>query len=365
MRNTRKALALMLVLVTMLVSMSALVVHAADGGFTVYLSPNSNWKADNARFAIYVWNDNNSNKWVDMTDDDGDKIYEAVVPSGYNKIIFCRMDPTNTSNNWDNKWNQTEDLDLPTNGDNLYKVASGTWDKGGGNWSHFDSAACVHEASGEGTVTVPATCDKEGTISYTCKKCGEGYTENLAKLGHSYGSDSMCKECGNEAVYIIAGNVMKADGEYRDGDNSTLFGSSWDTTDENNRMSYDENAGCFVKIYKGVAKGEYHFKVTEDRTWDVSYGWDGENCYVDVEEDGSTVTIVFKEGGVSVAVSKPTPAPSYPDNDNDNTVDDNEQGGDDTTDSEPERELNFFEKIFKAIGDFFKGIGEFFKNLFS
>lgn len=360
MKNTRKALAILLVLVTMLVSMSALVTQAADGDFTVYLSPNSNWKADNARFAIYVWNDNNSNKWVDMTDNDGDKIYEAVVPSGYNKIIFCRMDPINTSNNWDNKWNQTEDLTLPTNGDNLYKVASGTWDKGGGNWSRFDSTACVHEALNEGTVTAPASCNNEGTIEHTCAKCGESYTESLAKLGHSYGSDSKCKECGNEAVYIIAGNVMKADGEYRDGDNSTLFVSSWDTTDENNRMHYDENAGCFVKTYKNVAKGEYHFKVTEDWTWDISYGQDGGNCYVKVEENGSTVTITFKEGNVSVAALKPSPAPSYPNNDN--TTDDTEAG--DSSDNEPEQ-LGFFEMIFKAIGDFFIGIGNFFKNLFS
>lgn len=363
MKNTRKVLASLLVLVTMLVTMSSLVAYAADADFTVYLSPNSNWKADNARFAIYVWNDNNSNKWIDMTDEDGDSIYEAVVPAGYNKIIFCRMDPTNSANNWDNKWNQTEDLTLPTDGDNLYKVASGTWDKGGGSWSYFDSAACVHEASDEGIVLTPASCAEEGKISYTCSKCGESFTENISKLAHSYGEDCKCKECGKEVVYIIAGNVMKENGEYAEGDNSTLFVSSWDTTDEYNRMYYDEAAGCFVKIYKNVAKGEYHFKVTEDRTWDVSYGKDGGNCYVKVDEDGSTVTIVFKDGSVNVASALPSISPVNPDGDN--TSDDVEPDVDDTPTEEPEQELNFFQQILKAIGDFFKAIGDIFKNFFS
>ena len=61
---------------------------------------------------------------------------------------------------------------------------------------------------------------------------------------------------GEKGVFIAMPSRKAADGEYRDGDNSTLFVSSWDTTDENNRMQYDENAGDFVKIYKNVAKGE-------------------------------------------------------------------------------------------------------------
>lgn len=103
----------------------------------LYLIPNSNWKIDNARFAAYFFNAS-GNTWVSMSDSDGDGIYEGNIPTGYTfgeNVIFCRMNPNTTSNNWNNKWNQTADLVIPTNGDNLYTVAEGAWDKGSGTWS--------------------------------------------------------------------------------------------------------------------------------------------------------------------------------------------------------------------------------------
>lgn len=104
----------------------------------LYLKPNSNWKADNARFAAYFFGGTPGEKWVSMTDSDADGIYEVNIPEGYDygcSVIFCRMNPNTTANNWNNKWNQTSDLTAPTDGKNLYTVKDGTWDKGGGTWS--------------------------------------------------------------------------------------------------------------------------------------------------------------------------------------------------------------------------------------
>ena len=73
-----------------------------------------------------------------MTDADKDGIYEVHLPEGYDygcNIIFCRMNPSTSANNWNNKWNQTSDLKTPTDGKNLYTVKASTWDKGGGTWS--------------------------------------------------------------------------------------------------------------------------------------------------------------------------------------------------------------------------------------
>lgn len=103
----------------------------------VYLKPNSNWTQSNARFAAYFWGGTTGEKWVSMTAV-GDGTYEAHLPEGYDygcNIIFCRMNPSTTANNWNNKWNQTADLKTPTDGKNLYTVKAGTWDKGGGTWS--------------------------------------------------------------------------------------------------------------------------------------------------------------------------------------------------------------------------------------
>ena len=81
----------------------------------LYLTPNSNWKVDNARFAAYFFG--NGDKWVSMTKVEGETdLYEVAVPAGYPSVIFCRMNPSAAANNWNNKWNQTSDLTVPTNG---------------------------------------------------------------------------------------------------------------------------------------------------------------------------------------------------------------------------------------------------------
>ena len=103
----------------------------------LYMKPNANWKQSNARFAAYFFN-NSGNTWVSMVDSDSDGIYEVNIPIGYTfgeNVIFCRMNPNTTANNWNNKWNQTSDLVIPTDGKNLYTVKEGTWDKGNGTWS--------------------------------------------------------------------------------------------------------------------------------------------------------------------------------------------------------------------------------------
>ena len=102
-------------------------------GRTLYLVPNSNWKIDNARFAAYYFG--NGDGWASMADTDGDGIYEVAIPKGYTKVIFCRMTPSSSANNWDNKWNQTGDLTIPTNGNNLFTIPSGAWDGSTTTWS--------------------------------------------------------------------------------------------------------------------------------------------------------------------------------------------------------------------------------------
>ena len=101
----------------------------------LYLMPNSNWTMDGARFAAYFFG--NGEKWVS-----GVKLsngmYEFAVPSGYPNVIFCRMNGSAAANNWSNKWNQTGDLKVPTNGNNLYTVPSGSWDGGTAQWGKFD-----------------------------------------------------------------------------------------------------------------------------------------------------------------------------------------------------------------------------------
>ena len=96
-------------------------------GTTVKLQPNSNWTQSGARFAIYVFNDSTgTNAWADMTAV-GDGTYTVTIPEGtWDKVIFVRMNPSATENNWNNKWNQSANLDI-TDG-KLYTVPSNSWD---------------------------------------------------------------------------------------------------------------------------------------------------------------------------------------------------------------------------------------------
>ena len=98
----------------------------------IYFKPSSTWiSTGNPRFAAYFFG--NGNKWVSMTKG-SDGIYYCEKPSGYTNVIFCRMDPKNSENNWDNKWNQTADLTIPTDGKNYFKANDG-WDGIKDTWS--------------------------------------------------------------------------------------------------------------------------------------------------------------------------------------------------------------------------------------
>ena len=97
-------------------------------GTVVKLQPNSNWTQDNARFAVYVFNNSTGkSEWADMTAV-GDGTYTVTLPEGtWEKVIFCRMNPSAAANNWDNKWNQSNDLDIVAG--KTYVVPTGARDK--------------------------------------------------------------------------------------------------------------------------------------------------------------------------------------------------------------------------------------------
>lgn len=107
---------------------------------TLYLKPNSNWLQSKPKFAAYFFSGLN-NEWVTMMDSDKDGYYECLNTSSYGTVIFVRLDANESDNDsgheeyntWDARWNQTGDLTVPTNSNNLYTINSGSWDAG--KWS--------------------------------------------------------------------------------------------------------------------------------------------------------------------------------------------------------------------------------------
>lgn len=106
----------------------------------LYLCPNSNWLSSDARFAVYLIG---SDSWVDLTLADTAPTYvykcvldQDVISSG---IIFCRMNPNTSENNWNNKWNQTGDLIIPEDKNCCY-INEGQWDCGQEvTWSYYST----------------------------------------------------------------------------------------------------------------------------------------------------------------------------------------------------------------------------------
>ena len=92
------------------------------------------WDVDGAIMFAYIWN-NDGAQGIKMVKE-GDA-YNAVIPAGYSNIIFVRCNPVGGDTfNWDNCWNKTTDLTIPTNGEVKYNITG--WGEGTatGNWSN-------------------------------------------------------------------------------------------------------------------------------------------------------------------------------------------------------------------------------------
>ena len=168
---------------------------AKPSDLVLYLKPNANWKIDNARFAAYFFGAGET--WADMTLVEGETdIYSVVAPAGYPNVIFCRMNPSATANNWGNKWNQTADLTVPTDGTNLYTIADGAWDNGAGTWSTY--VVAEPEPVALATPAVTATVDVNViTLTWAAVEGASHYTVQV---------DDDVEETVNATTYVFEGD---------------------------------------------------------------------------------------------------------------------------------------------------------------
>ncbi len=187
MKNTRKILIALFIVVTLLVSVFAINVSAATGANTIiYLKPNSNWVQSDAWFALYTWDV--SPNWYTMSDSDKDGIYECTLPAGVTNVIFCRMNPASSTLDWSNKWDQT--VDLQYTGNNCFTVKDGDWNNASGSWSnhtptHTHNFVKVDEKA--------PTCTEAGAINYKCE-CTATNSESIPALHATL--SGVCSVCG-------------------------------------------------------------------------------------------------------------------------------------------------------------------------
>lgn len=86
------------------------------------------------RYAAYFF-EGSKNEWVDMLKDSSTGYYYCTKPTiSYSTVIFCRMNPSAADNKWPNKWNQTQDLTIPSDKDTYKYTNSKLEDNGTGEW---------------------------------------------------------------------------------------------------------------------------------------------------------------------------------------------------------------------------------------
>ena len=182
----------------------------------LYLKANSAWEKDGARFAAYFFG--NGDKWVSMTVVAGQtNLYEVAIPTdkSYPSVIFCRMNGGNQTNNWGNRWNQTEDLTIPTDGTNTAQLPSSittgvtwhtTWDDS--RWKEFTAPTyniTLDQTTG-GTITVSKrsgiTLNEQVTVTMAAST---GYTFKSGTI--TIGTQDAQTFTETETTHIICGDA--------------------------------------------------------------------------------------------------------------------------------------------------------------
>lgn len=67
---------------------------------------------------------------------------------------------------------------------------------GGKGTETFEYGTALGHSFGNGNVTIQPTCTSQGTMTYTCTRCGETKEVAIPALGHTYGADGKCIRCG-------------------------------------------------------------------------------------------------------------------------------------------------------------------------
>ncbi len=104
---------------------------------TIYLNGggSSLWNQGGAVFFTHSWGSGDSD---DKMSHLSGAVYSVEIPEGNNSIIFLRQQGSSTSVDWDNCWNKTADLAIPS-GKNCYTITG--WDSGDkicpGEWSSY------------------------------------------------------------------------------------------------------------------------------------------------------------------------------------------------------------------------------------
>ena len=250
---------------------------AADipAGTKFYLTPNANWNQSNARFAVYFYG--NGDEWVSMTKVDGEtNLYEVTSPSKvYKNLIFCRMNPSATANNWNNKWNQTGDLTYDGT-KNHCTIKEGQWDCGQNlTWSIWPIPAV--KTYKDINITITANAEPQikwsgagdkladgGYVAMTATGAEKTYSYTLAQVDEATGVEYTIKVGEIEGAAQQTSVDVTADFKQLLPQVAVMGVNNWDGTDKMTVADDYLSASITLALAENKA---YALKLTVDANW--------------------------------------------------------------------------------------------------
>ena len=221
---------------------------------------------------MYLWDESNHNAWADLTDSDGDGVYSVLIPvDTWTNAIFCRMNGSTTANNWDNKWNATDDLTIPASNTPVYKLEEATnyWDGCIGSWSDPN---CTHSFNPQPLWIWNGV--SSATATFTCSVCGATETQN-ANITTST----------NDEYIIYTASVVHNGVTYTDTRTVDRTEEPVVYLDLNQMTSWLNDEARFAIRIKN--------ETTENEAWVDMADPDSDNIYYAKIPDGTWTSIIF------------------------------------------------------------------------
>lgn len=231
----------------------------------VYLKPNDKWKTDNMRFAAYFYDDSKNEKWMSLELTSIDGVYTCDIPTeyegekDYKYVIFCRMDPSKSDNNWSNCKNKTVDLQLFDDSEgiksfdkNCYTIWNDQWGKDPNNDNDSNPGATGYWS----LVNDEATY---GVTLYSCSFGEYGFIYNNVEYTSPESGSITYQIPVNATVKVFSRPYSK---EYRGDVMVNQSGTKWEITPDNLL-----NITCHTVLddnYKTTGEHEVYLAVPQD-----------------------------------------------------------------------------------------------------
>lgn len=220
----------------------------------LYLQINNDWKTSNARYAAYVWTDGKDPMWFDLSQEDGDvyRVELTAEAKSWSNVIFVKMKPNTTDNEWKYSDAQTADLKIQAQSANTdcFKITGNQGDgKAIGKWVKypFDTFTVTLDA-----VSYKSAVDKE-TNGFTGGKVNVGGVVHTSAVTNTYSDPTTVTATAacNEG-YQFAGWYSDSDCIHKVADNAELS------------MSVNSSVHYYAKFVKSETK-TYYFMPND--TW--------------------------------------------------------------------------------------------------